>query len=292
VIAPVSSSGSDGPPERSEGATPTDIPELAPEFAGETPVGAAGRTVQVAYCHTSKSSHSWHTSMMNMYAYDKAIGSNALQSAPYMVDCSGPNGLVEGRNLAAAHFLDETDADWLFWIDTDMGFQPDALDLMLDVAEPNERPVIGGLCFALKKTEPDAYNGWKTQPLPTMFGLAKDKNGSIGYVNRSVYPRGKVVQVAGTGSAFILIHRSVLEAIRAKMGDVWYELIQYDNGKKISEDLSFCWRVGEAGFSIYVHTGVKTTHHKEVWIGEADYRMPEVDAVFGTEREGDAYSAG
>lgn len=272
------------------------VPALAWEFAGETPGRPPGSTgdglVQIAYCHSSRASHSWHNSMMNMQAYDKAVGLNLIQSAPFEVDCSGPHGLVEGRNLAVEHFLDETEHEWLLWIDTDMGFLPDALDSLFIVADPVERPVIGALCFALRKHTPDGYSGWRTTPAPTLFGLARDRTGSIGFFGRTVYPRDKVVQVAGTGSAFILIHRSVFETIRAKMGPVWYELIAYENGKRISEDLSFCWRVGDAGFSIYVHTGVKTTHHKEVWVGEADYVMPEVDPMFKTEREGPAVVEG
>lgn len=263
----------------------TDAPGTASEFAGGPPEYVPDGQVQVAYCHSSRVSHSWHNSMMNMLAYDKVMGANLIASAPFQVACSGPHGLVEGRNLAVRHFLDETSHEWLFWVDTDMGFRPDSLDLLVAAAHPEDRAVVGGLCFALKQVQPDGYSGFVVKPLPTLFGLARDKEGNIGFLNRSVYPENSLVQVAGTGSAFILIHRSVLEQIRVKHSDNWYTPVAYENGQQISEDLSFCWKVGELNRSVFVHTGVKTTHHKELWVGADDYTMPDADPVFDAKRK-------
>lgn len=263
---------------------PTGGPQVAGE-SGRVPDGPTGDgLVQIAYCHESRVSHSWHTSMLTLYAYDKSVGGNVIADSPFMVSCSGPRGLIEGRNDAVRYFLDKTPHEWLFWVDTDMGFQADALDRLLAAADPATRPVIGGLCFALKLTGPDGFGGFNVSPVPTIFGLAKDKDGKIGFINRSTYPPDALVQAAGTGAAFILIHRSVLEDVRLKHGDDWYSPICYENGREISEDLSFCWRVNDIGRPIYVHSGVKTTHHKEIWLGEDDYHMPDSDPIFKTPR--------
>lgn len=282
-------SGLESPPEDETGGTPIGTPDEGSQVAGEDAEGIRSTTgdgqVQIAYCHEHEVSHSWHVSMMQMLAYDKSMGSNLIGSAPFMVSCSGPHGLVDGRNLAAKHFLDETDHEWLFWVDTDMGFQADSLDRLLFAADPVERPVVGGLCFAYKQVEPDGYNGFRMTAVPTLFGLARDRDGIIGFVNRSVYPENSLVQVAGTGSAFILIHRSVLEEVRTKHGDEWYSLISYEDGRSMSEDLSFCWRVGDVGRALLVHTGVKTTHHKSLWVADHDYSAPEYDPIFGKKPE-------
>ena len=37
------------------------------------------------------------------------------------------------------------------------------------------------------------------------------------------------------------------------------------------EDVSFCVRAAAAGFPIHVHAGVRTTHHKAVWVSEPHY---------------------
>lgn len=278
----------DSAPESSPADATVQLPAVVPgaprEFAGghtdAVRVGWDGM-VQVAYLHSHEVSHSWHASMMDMMAYDKSVGYNIIGAAPFRVFCSGPHSLVEGRNMAVSHFLDSTPHEWLFWVDTDMGFEPDALDRLFESADPDDRPVVGGLCFAAKNVGPDGYGGFIIQPLPTLFGMAKDPDGRYGFVNMSTYPADSVVQVAGTGSAFILIHRSVLEEMRAVFGDSWYSPVAYEGGQPISEDLSFCYRLNQIRRGVVVNTGVRTSHHKSVWVTEAMYDQPERDPVFG-----------
>jgi hypothetical protein len=251
---------------------------MASEVAGEdgeaigyTPGEAS---VAVGYLHSSRVSHSWHQSMMNMIAYDKSVGLNLIGTLPFAVSCSGPNSLVEGRNLLATNFLDKTEAEWLFMVDTDMGFEADALERLLLAADPVKRPVVGGLCFAMKHMGGDGRGGFNVLPIPTLFMFAKNEKQGIGFANRFIYPPETMVQVAGTGAAFLLIHRVVLEDIRRKDGDRWFNFVQYGDGATVSEDLSFCWRVNSIGAPIFVHTGIKVTHHKELWLSEQDYAMP------------------
>lgn len=232
--------------------------------------------MQVAYCHGSRVSHSWFESMMAMVVADDF---DLIVSPPFSAYCSGPHGIIEGRNTAVAHFLDKTPHEWLFWVDTDMGFEPGSLRRLLAAADPEKRPVVGGLCFAMQATAADGFSGFVVRPRPTLFGLVQTPAGPV-YANMSRYRIDRMNRVAGTGSAFILIHRSILEAIRAKHGDAWYTPVAVPGMKPISEDLSFCWRVADLMKPIFVHTGVKATHHKEVWVGDQHYEMPEVDPVF------------
>lgn len=265
-------------PEGSDGATPPSIPADGSQVTGEDTGpqdDQPGESVQVAYCHASRVSHSWHASMMHMLAYDKSLGSNVIRHLPFAVSCSGPNSLVEGRNMAVAHFLDATDADWLFFVDTDMGFEADSLERILLAADPIDRPVVGGLCFAMKHMGADNKGGFKVMPAPTLFMLAKNPKQGMGFANRFIYPPEAMFQVAGTGAAFILIHRNVLRSIRERYGDAWYDFVAYGDGAKVSEDLSFCWRLLELGIPLFVNTAVKVTHHKEIWLDEADYFMPD-----------------
>jgi len=81
-----------------------------------------------------------------------------------------------------------------------------------------------------------------------------------------------VTRCAGTGSAAILIHRTAFETIAGPLGPVWYNRIpNTSTGQLVSEDLSFCMRAGAANIPVHVHTGVRTTHQKTVWLGEELY---------------------
>lgn len=230
--------------------------------------------VQLAYLHAHRVSHSWHESMMRLVAWDAEHDARVLETGgPFMIRADS-GGLVEARNLAAQRFLDETEYEWLFFVDTDMGFEPDALDRLLASADPATRPVMGGLCFAAREYKYDGFGGRRIMPVPTLYRWARTVAGHIGFTTLWTIPEEPIVQVAGTGAAFLLVHRTALEKVRAQFGDVWFEQVRYGDGRLVSEDLSLCWRFHVVGVPVHVNTRVRTTHHKELWLGAEDYRPP------------------
>jgi len=80
-----------------------------------------------------------------------------------------------------------------------------------------------------------------------------------------------LVQSAATGSAFVLIHRSVFERIAEKHGPTWYDRTPGADGHLLGEDISFCVRAATVDVPIHVYTGVRTTHYKSRWLGEVDH---------------------
>jgi hypothetical protein len=230
--------------------------------------------VQVAYLHPHLVSHSWHESMMRLVAHDAANHARVVATGgPFMIRCDSGH-LVESRNLAVQRFLDETAHEWLFFVDTDMGFLPDTVDRLVEAADPVDRPIVGALCFGLREVVYDGYGGRRVMPVPTILMPARTPEGHIGFANQWEYPADTLIQVGATGAACLLIHRSVLEKLRAAHGDRWFDQSRYGDGQVVSEDLSFCARAGSAGFPVHVHTGIKTTHHKQVWISDLDYTPP------------------
>jgi GT2 family glycosyltransferase len=231
--------------------------------------------VQIAYLHKHEVSHSWHESMMRLVGWDAGNHGRVVDTAgPFMIS-SDASGLATARNTGCQRFLDETDHEWLWFIDTDMGFLPDTIDRLVDAADPIERPVVGGLCFSLQEVAYDGYGGRRVTPVPTLFVPARTAEGVVGFTTRWQYPENTMLQVAGTGAACLLIHRTVLEKLRAQFGDSWFDRVRYEDGVLISEDLSFCARLMQQGIPLFVHTGVKTTHHKQFWVAEEDYVPPQ-----------------
>lgn len=226
--------------------------------------------VLAAYLHPNSVSHSFSDSLMRLFAYDiQHSGHVARGGGPAMFRC-GSGGLVEARNDVVQHFL-SGNADWLWFVDSDMGFAPDTVDRLLEVADPVERPVVGGLCFGLRETAPDGLHGWETRSFPTLYDWGQKQDGETGFVVRRDYPVNAVTRVAGTGAACLLMHRSVLQRIADELGEVWFDRTRYPSGSPVSEDLSFCSRVGALGIPVFVHTGVRTNHHKQVWVSEETY---------------------
>lgn len=247
----------------------TSAPEtlVGPEVQEKAATGA----VTVAYIHPDEVTASWHQSLMGLLALDLAHEARVLRGGWVAERCTSSASIPEARNDVVATFLSDRDAEWLFWVDTDMGFAPDTIEQLVAVADPETRPIVGGLCFAMKPVEADGMGGWRSAAVPTIYDWAPiPDGGGKGFVSRSVYQPDAVVQCAGTGSACILVHRSVFERIAADGRGAWYDRIP-NNGGFIGEDLSFCLRAGALGIPVFVHTGVRTTHYKPAWIGEDDF---------------------
>lgn len=228
----------------------------------------AADAVTVAYLHDNLDAHCWHQSLIELIGWDLAHEGRIVRGGWQSMK-PGTGGLVEGRNEVVASFLADDRADWLWWVDTDMGFAPDTADRLLAAADPAERPIVGGLCFAWRELGPDGMGGFHAAPRPTIFDWLPD-NDPPGFVGRTRYPVNALVQCAGTGAACVLIHRSVLDRIGETFG-TWYDRVPGHDGKLISEDLSFCVRAAAVEAPVFVHTGVRTTHQKTIWVGERDY---------------------
>lgn len=204
--------------------------------------------------------HSW----TNLLTFDLAHW-GVLVDGPGLISVRyGTDGISAARNTVVEQFL-ASEGDWLLWVDSDMGFAPDAVYKLLAVADPAERPIMGGLCFASREYASDGMGGYRTAPSPTVFQLA-DVGETRRPVGGQLYPVNSVVRCAATGSAFVLIHRSVFE----KLGRGWYDRIAHADGL-MGEDVSFCVRAGEAGFPTHVFTGARTSHFKPQWVSEMDY---------------------
>lgn len=221
--------------------------------------------VAVGYVHRDELAHSFVDSLMALVAFDRAADGLLCHDYGRISVRGGTDGLVAARNMIAQRVVD-SDVDWLLWIDSDMGFEPDALYRLLAVADPVQRPVVGGLCFASRQFVHDGMNGFRTRPLPTIYRWL-EVDGERKFTAVPLYPVNELVRCEGTGSAFLLVHRSAFE----RTGPGWYDRLRGTDGSLLGEDISFCVRLGAADVPIHVHTGVRTTHLKPQWVGEADH---------------------
>lgn len=232
--------------------------------------------VVAAWVHPTEVDASFMHSMLTLVGAE-LLGQRRLER--WMPVRCGSGGLIAARNDVAATFLAMDDAEWLWWVDTDMGFAPDALDTLLAVADPHERPIVGGLCFAQMERETDGMGGYRSEVVPALYQWHDGSDGRSGFVAWRNYPRDTLAEVAGTGSAFVLIHRSVFTRIADDeqfAAGHWYDrMLNPLTGQLLGEDLSFCARARMVGIPVHVHTGVRTTHRKPRWVGEDDYLHPD-----------------
>lgn len=242
--------------------------------------------VAVAFVHESTVEYSFHHSFLQLLGYD-AEHNGRVWRGGFVAQRGSTGDLGQSRNDAVKSFLADDKAEWLMWIDTDMGFDPDAVDRLVAAADPTERPIMGGLCFAQRESEPDGVGGWRPVAWPVLMDWDVHE-GRGGWAVRWDYPRNAVTMCHGIGSAFVLIHRTVFERVRdvyedlqresgvRKDGDPrwagWYTRVTNPTTNElVGEDLSFCARLMQVEIPVHVDTSVQTTHRKDIWLQEQDY---------------------
>lgn len=225
--------------------------------------------VAVGYLHPTEMSSSFHHSLDALKLWDLQGPRRILDGgAQYPSFCSATR-IADQRNEVTGKFL-AGPAEWLFMVDSDMAFPPDTVERLVQAADRVDRPVVGGLCFAQGIPEVDPVLWTPEYSIkPTVYELAREDD-KVGFKPLLDYPRDQVVRCAGTGAACVLIHRDVLEKLKAEWGENWWTPLAMD-GERFSEDLSFCLRLLKADIPLHVHTGVKTAHQKPGFLTEARY---------------------
>lgn len=254
-------------------------------------------SLALAYVHPGHVDAHFMQSIVNVLVDDShRQNPRVLRGGSYIAIGSGPR-IAEARNQCVLSFLNECQAAWLLMIDTDMVFPVSALDKIMEAADPETAPIIGGLCFG---------GGRSGVMFPTMYRLVKPELNESPVQTIEEYPPDAMCEVDATGAAFLLIHRSVLQ----KMGETykdspypWFLEGSVYKGTKFGEDWAFCMRAKTEGFPIHVHTGVKIGHVKpqvldeDGWlafkakkneIGEAGVQQNFKRKIMGGEKEPDA----
>lgn len=245
----------------------TKIKPLAPSKApgGIVPkYNTNGGKVCLAYLHPGTVYGEFMRSTVQLMVYD-AEHNQRLWNGGGITEYQAGANLSDPRNGLVRQFREKfPHADWLLMVDADMEFRPDALDRLLDNADPVERPIVGGLCFGL------VAGGWQ---LPTLYDLMQDDNGNPGFVRYRQWEPDSLMKVAGTGTAFLLIHRSVFDRFDAQNANPkpgttafnrtfpYFQETEF-SGRPIGEDLTFCLRAGFLGIPVYVDTSVHIGHVK------------------------------
>lgn len=169
----------------------------------------------------------------------------------------GGAGVAMFRNQTIEKML-STEAEAIFFVDSDIKLELDTLSRLAANLHPTERPVISGLYFQAIE------DGLR----PVMFKLGEpQENGNrhMEYWDRLPEVDG-LYEVDGIGAGCVLMHRQLLEEMLMEYGtpvpwfadEVWH-------GEMYGEDLAFSRRVIETMHrKIYVDTEAAVGHVKPI----------------------------
>jgi hypothetical protein len=213
------------------------------------------------------------TSLLNLQAVFGQAGHSAMVSV-----LVNESLITRGRNALVNQFM-KTDADYLFFIDSDIQFFGDQVLPMLDA----DKDIICGIYpkkeINWQMVEKGVKNGEDVNNL-------KHYTGSwvlnlVDYVGSVTVPVGEPLEIWAGGTGFMLIKRKVFEKLkditpsyindvvdlananapRERITQYFTESIEPETERLLSEDYHFCrqWRLH--GGKIYAAPWVQLSHH-------------------------------
>ena len=149
--------------------------------------------------------------------------------------------VYDSRNKLAERAIN-SDCDYILWLDSDMTFMPDTLDIMVKELEDNNYEILAGMYYRRRPPfTPTLFKELRIMPTGT---VAKEFD---------EIPE-EIFEVAGCGFGCVLMKRNVLWNVLCQHG---YMFSPIDN---VGEDLSFCWRARMCGHKIYCDPTIALGH--------------------------------
>jgi hypothetical protein len=230
----------------------------AAEPMTDKPAAPEGRPIPsaaIAYCSHHLVTREMSISLVKLLVADMAMAQPVFSGR--LIEKGAPPYLNLARNTIVEEFLKvmPPEVRALLLVDSDNTWEPEDAYNLLQMLDPVERPVVGGLYFA--------WDGPRFIARPLL--RVKDKT-------LWNYPGSALVEVDTVGMGFTAIDRGWLEAWREKHGPTWFDF--RGTGKHSGfalEDMAFSERVRSTGHKIHVHTGIKIGHMKPIDVSEKLY---------------------
>jgi hypothetical protein len=179
------------------------------------------------------------------------------------------SNIVGNRFYNFREFLQDTDADWLLCIDSDIIFLPEHIETLWDTRS-DDKQVITGIYFLL----PFATNVVPF-PFPAVFTpteiTKREEEGKAAFLHP--LPDNQIIPISRAGFGFLLLSRKAIEKVfeytenKNPFVEVWID------DRVIGEDFIFFENLEKAGIQSFAHTGVIVNHEKVITITHDYYRF-------------------
>lgn len=190
-----------------------------------------------------------------------------LQSYPrlgWISQSIGGPAMALARQSQVLGFINDTKADYLLMIDSDMVFEAKHVDavLALDADYTDKHPL---------PSKPQVYTGLyvSSAGTPIVGQWDKDKTKYLPLDKPPTTP----IRVGAAGAGFLLIPRRVFDYFPAESA---FNEIAFgpQNDQIMGEDISFCHRLDKAGIDLILDPSVYLGHCKETIVYPDGERVP------------------
>jgi hypothetical protein len=203
-------------------------------------IATPGHSVMTAYLRSLLAATQELNRLGISWAFSSEYSSHVADAREMTLNGDNQNDPSEQRPFKGALTYDK-----ILWIDSDIAFTPQ------DVIKAYESPydIVSG-AYLLASGEVVVYR--------ELFGQ--------GYTYDELKALTEPVKVFGAGMGFMAVKSGVFESLTRP----WFQsptVTTERNGQEFTfpimgEDLSFCYRAGQAGFEIWLDPAIKLQHHK------------------------------
>ena len=189
-----------------------------------------------------------------LFAQSLATLSKDIEGAECTLAMQMGSLIYTSRNNLALKAI-QMEADYVFWMDSDMTFQPDTLVRMMKTLQDNRLDILTGLYF--RRVPP--YT-------PVLFDKLDIKHDSIcSWTEFHEIPDG-LFEVGGCGFGCVLMNAGVFLDVQSKHGNMFAPIA--NNG----EDIAFCWRARDCGYKIYCDPSIICGHVGKIIVDDKFYQ--------------------
>lgn len=167
-----------------------------------------------------------------------------LQTKEQTAVCFQIGSLIyHSRNDLAKRAI-EMDADFIFWLDSDMVFDPDILERLLKHFDDESVDFVTGAYF--RRVPPFSPVLFKDLDFvtPTSCKFTEFEN----------IPKDGLFEVGACGFGCVLMRTEVAMSVQARFGNMFAPI---DN---TGEDIAFCWRARQCGYKLYCDPSFSLGH--------------------------------
>lgn len=152
------------------------------------------------------------------------------------------NALIYDARESAVQYALEHNIHWILFIDSDMDIPEDTLQKLIS----HQKPVVSALAFRrVPNYEPCIYVNTSPEADFPHYLPADD------------WEKDSLISVDATGHGCILINTSIFKFLDAPF---YFPVLSKDHSESLGEDLAFCYKLKQAGISIFVDTSVECGH--------------------------------
>lgn len=168
--------------------------------------------------------------------------------------------VAKNRRDLLHNWLNNTNTEWLFWVDSDIVLNKEAVEKIWNSADKDSSPVVSGLYFyPIQDRENFTIK-------PCIYNFSNHPHNVL---HIDDFEKDALIKIEAAGFGCLLMHRSVIEKLIGLSGYVDFFGINAASFQPTdSEDFNFFSYLLKYNIPVYAHTGAIVDHVKPILVND------------------------